>query len=213
MQGGQGSLGCVVIKPGDEAWYLLSACHVLALAGTASTGDTIVEPAANNDDGSPNADSTPIARLVDFELLKADGTANAYDAAIARLDQKSDVATNVPLIGSPRPPPMPAVLFQSLHKYGAGTGSTLGVVTDAASHITLTLDDNSYFFDGVIQVIGTGGAFSGGGDSGALVVDAITQRPVGLIIGGVGQRTFVSPIQPVLKRFEAQLLEDQVPTH
>ena len=34
-QGEMGSLGCLVTKPGDNDWYLLSACHVLALAGDA----------------------------------------------------------------------------------------------------------------------------------------------------------------------------------
>jgi hypothetical protein len=206
-QGGRGSLGCLVIKSQDDSYYVLSACHVLALGGAARPDDIIVEPAGKNDDGSDNADAAPFAKLVDFEPLRVDGTANAFDAAIARLDQKADVTADIPLIGPPQAPAMPAVPFQSVHKYGAGTGSTLGVVTDVASHITLALGDDSYFFSGVIQVVGAGGPFSTGGDSGALVVDALTRRPVGLVIGGVDQRTFVSPIKPVLERFGAQLLQ------
>jgi len=206
-RGGQGSLGCVVIKPQDDVWYALSACHVLALGGEARPDDMIVEPSAKNDDGSPNANAAPFAVLVDFEPLRAGGVANTFDAAIARLDQKTDVTADIPLVGSPQAPLMNAVPFQSVHKYGAGTGSTIGIVTDAANHITLTLDDNSYFFSGVIQVIGAGGPFSSGGDSGALVVDALTRRPIGLVIGGVGQRTFVGPIKPALDRFGAQLLQ------
>src|SRR5262249_30103208 len=96
--------------------------------------------------------------------------------------------------------------FQSVRKYGAGTGETIGVVTKTETQATLELGDDEYLFDGVIQVTGAGGPFSTGGDSGALVVDAPSGRPIGLVIGGGGSHSFVSPIKPVLQRFNLQLL-------
>jgi hypothetical protein len=206
-QGGRGSLGCVVIRPGANDRYLLSACHVLALAGAARPGDTIVEPAGINDDGSPNPTATPIAALTDFEPLRGDGAVNRFDAAIACIEHDADVTADIPLIGTPEGPPMPAVPYQSVRKYGAGTGPTIGVITGVTVRIALTLDGTTYLFTDVIEVIGAGGPFSTGGDSGALVVDAMTRRPVGLVIGGVSQRTFLSPLEPVLRRFGAQLLQ------
>lgn len=198
-RGELGSLGCLVRKPGDDARYVLSACHVLALAGAARVGDVIVEPAR------PDESAAPFATLIDFEPLKADGTANNFDAAIALLIQKTDVRSAIPLIGIPQRRPMKPVLFQSVRKYGAGTGETLGVVAAVGSSVTLELGTGSYLFEDVVQVLGAGGRFSTGGDSGALVVDALTRRPIGLIIGGEGDRTFVSPIGIVLKRFGVQL--------
>jgi hypothetical protein len=194
-----GSLGCLVTKRGDDDWYLLSACHVLARAGDAKYGDTIVEPAR------PDDKAAPIAILADFEPLKVDGTANLFDAAIARLHQKTDVKAQLPLIGVPKLSPMDPIPYRSVRKYGAGTGLTLGVITDAHADVTLELGTSAYLFADVIQVVGAGGIFSTGGDSGALVVDALTSRPIGLIIGGKGNRSFVSPIKVVLQRFGVQL--------
>ncbi len=100
---------------------------------------------------------------------------------------------------------MDPVLYRSVRKYGAGIGLTIGVVTEIHASVTLDLNTGSYLFADVIKVVGAGGPFSTGGDSGALVVDALTQRPIGLIIGGKGNRSFVSPIKLILKRFGVQL--------
>ena len=90
---------------------------------------------------------------------------------------------------------MDPVPYRSVRKYGAGTGETIGVITDIHASVTLELGTGSYLFDDVIQVVGAGGQFSTGGDSGALVVDALTRRPIGLIIGGKGNRSFAEPNQ------------------
>jgi hypothetical protein len=178
---------------------VLSACHVLALAGNAQVGDVIVEP------GRPHAAASPFAVLADFEPLKNDDTINPYDAAIARLHNKTDVTANIPQIGI-KPDPVEAVEYQSVRKYGAGTGQTLGVVTAVRSRARLELGTDSFLFDNVIKVVGAGRPFSVGGDSGAVVVDAQTRRPVGLIIGGDYMATYLSPIGPVLQRFGARLV-------
>ncbi len=199
IQGEAGSIGCFVTKPGDDAWHILSACHVLALSGDATIGDQIVEPA------KPSAQSAPLAILTDFEPLKDDGTVNSFDAAIARVLSKADVTVEFPLIDI-EPVPMASASFQSVRKFGAGTGETLGVVTKVRSRVTLDLGAHAYLFENVIQVAGAGGPFSTGGDSGALVVDAQSNKPIGLIIGGDGAHSFVSPIRPILQRFGVQLV-------
>jgi hypothetical protein len=192
-----------VTKPGDVAWYLLSACHVLALAGDATLGDVIVEPAKS--DGN----TALLATLTDFEALKEDGIPNLFDAAIARLERRTDVLVGNQPIGI-RANPMDAVRFQSVRKYGAGSGETLGVVSAIRSRVTLELGSGSYLFKDVIKVLGAGGAFSQGGDSGALVVDALTNRPIGLIIGGDDTGTYLSPIKPVLKHFGVRLVKERI---
>jgi hypothetical protein len=50
------------------------------------------------------------------------------------------------------------------------------------------------------------GAFSDGGDSGSLVVDAVTRRAVALLFAGGSGSTFASPIEPVLARFGVEIV-------
>jgi hypothetical protein len=200
-QGKPGSLGCVVTTT-DGTWYALSACHVLAPAGIAEIGDEIVEPAA------PQAGAARIATLADFEALKPDDevSINRFDAAIARLDRKADVLNRIPAIGSVRTATMDPVLYESVRKFGAGTLHTLGIVTDVFADVSFAMGGENYRFDDVLEVTGCGSRFSEGGDSGALVVDALTNSPIGLVIGGARDRTYVSPIARVLNRFGAHLI-------
>lgn len=205
VNGGAGSLGCVVALPGDDSWYILSASHVMAPKAHAAIGDEILEPAASS------GGISPIATLADFEPLEAEGMPNAFDAAIARVIRKSDIKPLLPRIGPVRSDVMEPVLYQSVRKYGAATLHTLGIVTDVSAETSFTFDGEEYFFQDVIQITGCGGGFSEGGDSGALVVDALSSRPVCLIIGGAGSdagsRTFASPLGRVLSRFNARIVQ------
>jgi hypothetical protein len=204
-----GSLGCVVTKPGDDARYILSACHVLAPDGVAQAGDEIVEPAMKVTGADP---ANPLAKrigvLSEFEPLLSGGRANQFDAAIAKLDRNEDVSATIPLIGAPLAP-MTALPFQSVRKYGAGMGPSVGVVMSTSSSITLHLNLTDYLFEDVIEVAGAETLFSVGGDSGALAVDALSRRAVCIVIGGFGSRTLLSPIKRVLDRFGVGLFTDE----
>lgn len=200
FNGGTGSMGCIVTVPGAEDWFLLSACHVLAPKPNATAGDEILEPAASA------GGTSPIALLTDFESLQADGAANAYDAAIARVINKADIHPQLPRIGAVTTEVMEPVLYQSVRKYGAATLHTVGVVTDVSADTSFRFDGENYFFQDVVQVTGCGGDFSEGGDSGALVVDALSNRPVALLIGGAGTRSFASPLGRILNRFSASIV-------
>jgi hypothetical protein len=200
VRGGAGSIGCLVKKPGEDAWYLLSACHVLAPKGVAQLGDVILKPAASG------SNAVDLATLADFEPLSADEGVNRFDAAIARIDRKSDVHNRIPVIGALQLPPMSPALFQSARKFGAVSLHTLGVVTDASADVRFVMGGETYFFKDVAQITGAGAPFSDGGDSGAVVVDALSSRPIGLIIGGSGARTFISPLGAILSRFGVELI-------
>lgn len=197
-----GSIGCLVTREGDKQRHLLSAAHVLAGDASAMRGDVIVEPA-----GATGNDA-PLATLTDFEPLLLEGQENLMDAGIATVIRRKDVVPNIPRIGPPISAPMEATLYQSVRKFGAATGHRVGVVTDVLPHVMIDdpLSGDPILYSYVIQVTGCGGPFSSGGDSGALVVDAQTHRPVGLIIGGDGERSFVSPIERVLQRFQATIV-------
>jgi hypothetical protein len=200
--GGTGTLGCVVSIPGKRYAYLLSAAHVLAPDAQARAGDVIVEPA------QADGHAEPIAILEDFEPLRGDGEPNEMDAAIARLDRKTDVRLTIPMIQTFRPEVIDATLYQSVRKFGATTGHTLGIVTDVSADVPLGPPGvDPLLYKGAIQITGCEWPFSDGGDSGALVVDALTSRPVGILFGGYGYRTFVTPMQRILTRFGATLAQ------
>lgn len=195
VRGKAGSLGCLVRKPGDEAWYILSACHVLALSGAGEIGDLIVEPPA------PSATSTRLAVLADFEPLQIGDEPNRFDAAVARLDHLADVTNMIPAIGEPQWPLMEPLLYQSVRKHGATSLHTVGVVLDTQAEGLIVSGGQSYAFADVVFVGGAEKAFSLGGDSGALVVDAMSRRAVGLVVGGTARGTFISPLKAVFRRF------------
>ena len=180
VNGLPGSMACIVAKSSDSKWYFLSAAHVLATDFAATIGDEIDEPA-----GASGKDAA-FGRVVDFEALQPDGVRNVMDAGLAVLLRKSDVTNDLPMIGPVERKPIESLLYESVRKFGAKTGHTLGIVTAASVQISLQnpLTGDSYLYDQVMEVTGAGSDFSAGGDSGALVVDALTSRPVGLIIGG-----------------------------
>lgn len=199
-----GTLGCLVrrCKPGDEPTYILSNNHVLASCNDAVLEDPILEPALM-DGGDPER---PIGKLADFEPLRFNGTANLFDAAIARVLVPEDVDPRILEIGAVASPVMPPALYQSVRKRGRTTLHTLGAILDISADVRVRYGTRFAFFEDQIAISGVGGSFSDSGDSGALIVDAVTRQPVALLFSGGIDVTFASPIQPVLDRFGVEIL-------
>lgn len=200
VNGDGGSLGCLVSLEGDQDLFVLSACHVLALGGSANLGDSILEP--------PRLDhsATPIATLAAFEPLKSNGADNRFDAAVARLISRSDVHPSFETMGNIQADVIAPWPGESVKKYGAATQETFGTVADISAETAFPFEADEILFTDLIQVRGNNQTrFSEGGDSGSLVVDDATNRPVGLVIGGTAFRTFLSPLGPVLTRFKARI--------
>lgn len=96
------------------------------------------------------------------------------------------------------PTPMEAKVGQSVMKQGATTGLTMGTVrTVALQSVSLDTIDGKREFNGMIVISEN---FSAPGDSGALVVDFETKRPIGMIIAGNHRETYVVPIQPIMEQ-------------
>jgi hypothetical protein len=190
-----GTLGCLVthVNPGTDH-YILSNCHVLANSNLASIGDPILEP------GLTDGGSIPIATLSDFEPIDFNGP-NVMDAAIANVTNTVEVQPEILEIGSVQSPSLPPTLYQSVRKHGRTTLHTIGVVVDSAADIRVRYGTQYADFEDQISISGAGGVFSDGGDSGSLVVDGVTCRPVGLLFAGGRSLTFANPIDPVLQRF------------
>lgn len=200
-----GTLGCLVRRRGsdDGNRYILSNNHVLANSNDASPGDNILEPGPM--DGGDRND--PIAELTNFEPLDFSGS-NDMDAAIARVLARSDVDPQIlGGIGVVQQPDVPAALFQSVRKHGRTTLHTVGVIIDLAADIGVRYGTKVASFEDQLTISGLGGQFSSGGDSGSLVVDAVTRQPVALLFaGGSLGTTFANPIGPVLNHFDVEIV-------
>jgi hypothetical protein len=109
-------------------------------------------------------------------------------------------------IGKPSRNPKTAVLYQSVRKHGRTTGHTVGVIMDLSANIWVGYRvgniNKSAWFEDQIAVQGVGAApFSQPGDSGSLIVDAVSLDPVALLFAGGALLTFANPIEIVLQYF------------
>jgi hypothetical protein len=194
-----GTLGCLVTSNGKNR-FILSNNHVLANTNDGDIRDNILQP------GPLDGGVRPIARLTAYAQIGFDGKPNEIDAAIAELINPSEVSSEIETIGPVAAPPMPAALYQSVRKRGRTTLHTIGVVTDLAADVRVRYGTDVALFNDQIAVTGVNGAFSAGGDSGSLVVDAVTRRPVGLLFAGGGGTTFCNHIPDVLDRFGVRIV-------
>ncbi len=201
--------------------FILSNNHVIANINNATLGDTIVQPGAI--DGGVNSDDA-IATLSDFEPLDFIGT-NTMDAAIA-LSTTTELGMSTPTgefgsipgYGVPSSTLHPAygdpnfigdenmasLLGAAVQKVGRTTGHTMGSVTTINATVSVCYDSPActQIATFVDQIIISPGGFSGGGDSGSLIVtdDAFNQG-VALLFAGSPSITIANRIDLVLNRF------------
>jgi len=101
------------------------------------------------------------------------------------------------------------VLGEGVGKSGRTTGLTCSTIASIGTTISIDYEATcgdatpafASYFTG--QVVINGGAFSAGGDSGSLLVDTATARPVALLYGGSPTDTVAHPIQDVIAAFGA----------
>ena len=194
-----GTLGCRV-RRANGTLFILSNNHVLAACNAAFVGDAIVQPGTMDGGTTPYDD---IATLAPFRSLDFSGAANEFDAAIAELSNPNDVESDIVDIGPPGKIPVPAVELQSVRKHGRSSGHTVGVIVDVSASIWASYGLRRAWFDDQIAIEGVGAAhFSIQGDSGALIVDAVSLAPVALLFAGSSKGlTFGNPIEPILVHY------------
>ena len=100
-------------------------------------------------------------------------------------------------------------LNEPVGKSGRTTGLTCSNITSIGMTFVIEYDATcgdttpafASYFTG--QIVVGGGAFSAAGDSGSLIVDTTTARPVALLYGGSPTDTVANPIQDVIAAFGA----------
>src|SRR5437773_6419056 len=197
--------------------YILSNNHVLANSNGANLGDPEYQPGPF--DGGTAADQ--IATLSDFQVISfaANGT-NTIDAAIALsttavLDNATPAddgysMPNSTIFGDANGDGLfddrNALLGLNVQKYGRTTKLTRGQITGINATVTIcyavsgfTCTKTARYVD---QLLISPGGFSGGGDSGSLIItDDANLNPVGLLFAGSSSVTIANRIDLVLNRF------------
>lgn len=192
------------VKDAGGYVYALSNNHVYANMNNATKNlDNVLQPGVY--DGGINPDDS-IGVLYDFEPINFSGGANYIDAAIAK--SSTGLLDNTTLTagyGTPNSAVVEPYLNLRVQKYGRTTFLTHGTVSaiNVTVRVSYGTGKSAYFYD-QIQISPAG--FSGGGDSGSLIVtDDGNKNPVGLLFAGSNTTTMANRIQRVLVRFNVTI--------
>jgi hypothetical protein len=177
--------------------YILSNNHVLANENQLPIGAPIFQPGLL-DKNTPQSDQ--IAKLSKFIKITT-GAPNQIDCAIAEvLDKKLVSPVIMPKVGKlTSGEPISAAEGMNVHKDGRTTGYTQGVIRDLTADVKIQYEMGVVQFTEQILIVGTGGSFSQPGDSGSLIVDRKTQRPLALLFAGGPSHTIANHIDDVVQ--------------
>jgi hypothetical protein len=202
-----GTIGCFVRRGAGDAGplFVLSNNHVLADVNRFPLGTRFTQP-FSADPGDV------IATLSDFEPIRfpelGSQPRNVIDAAIASVTDPSQVVLgrmlNIPNFDPQLLAPRPGM---AVTKSGRTTGVTTGMIrairvrgvqinygTQQAPIIAT--------FDNAITITGSGGTpFSNPGDSGSVILEQQSGRPVALLFAGDGRTTTACDVAAACARF------------
>jgi hypothetical protein len=228
-----GTIASRVKNSSGQLLFALSNNHVLANSNNASLGDPTLQPGPY--DGGTIANDQ-IGTLHAFQPIDFSGGPNTMDAAIA-LTSTDNVGNATPTddgYGTPNPviwgdanndrvfDNKSALLGVNVQKYGRTTKLTHGQITGINASVNVCYEviyigntpfcvKSASFVD---QLIIEPGTFSGGGDSGSLIVtDDGDRHPVALLFAGSASQTIANRIDLVLNRFGVSVdgMADTVP--
>jgi hypothetical protein len=210
-----GTLGSLIQRGANT--YILSNNHVLARSTLAKTGELIDQPGQLN--CPPGSQGTNVAAFSEQASLKpatspgpspsnvdaaiAQIVPSAVDATGAILDLGTAGTTSIgaaPPFNTPQDAKAAFVAGEHVANSGRTTGLTCSTIQSVSTDgISVDYDQScqgpvsfTATFNG--QVVIAGGSFSGGGDSGSLIVTADTSAPLALLFAGSPTSTVGNPI-------------------
>lgn len=199
-----GTLGALVSRGGSL--YILSNNHVLDKSDQGAVGDEISQPGLA-DTNCGQAPKQTVATMAQAVPLNAQ---NNVDAALAKVVGQSVDPSGSILdlagVGQAAPPaanPIDPSVGMQVSKSGDATGLTCSNINAVDALVQVTYQTQcqggtefKVNFDHQISIAGS--PFSDNGDSGSLVVETGTARPVGLLYAGSDNGTVANPIKTVL---------------
>jgi len=205
-----GTLGAFARRTEDKQLVILSNNHVLADENAGKIGDNILQPGPF--DGGTSHDR--VGGLAGFVRLRK-AVPNFVDAAISSVDEGigSNLSTLTGL-GTLKGMRQSALAVQDqVAKVGRTTGVTRGIVTAVElDGVVVGYDAGNFSFDDQIEIEGADTrAFSAGGDSGSVIVDADFRACALLFAGGDtgGSNgkglTYANPLATVMNALKLEL--------
>ncbi len=209
-----GTLGCFLrrVEAGREQVFALSNNHVMADTNQLPLGTPIVQPGPEI---APTPPGDAFAALSAFAPIQfpAGGQApvvNRIDAALAVVADLSLIrAGSMFGINNYTPQLLAPVPGMRVIKSGRTTGVTRGTITAVrvngvvVNYGTRTSPRLATFND-TIQIVGQDGQpFSMPGDSGSVVLEETSGRPVALLFAGDGRTTTTCDLGTVCQQFQA----------
>jgi hypothetical protein len=189
---------------------VLSNNHVLAASDAAVLGDPVLQPGPA--DGGVMADR--VGTLAAFVRFR-DDSPNAVDAALALLDTGIDLdpggRPGGPLTGAV-PDSIDIEPDEAVEKVGRTTGHTTGRISAVeVDGVAVQYDGAVHRFDDQIEIEGSAGAFSAGGDSGSVIWRSRDRAPIALLFAGSDTGgpdgtgvTFAHPLATVLAALDVE---------
>lgn len=208
-----GTLGCFVSRRMDDRHqiFALSNNHVIADTNRLPAGKTIVQPGPEM---APTMPSDAFATLSEFIPIRFSSDphnreVNRFDAAIAQVTDEAlfrpntmlGIANYSPILAVPQP-------GMIVTKSGRTTGVTEGQVTAVGVNGVLVnygTESNPILatFNDTIEIVGSGsGPFSRPGDSGSVILEKSTGKPVALLFAGDGHTTTACSVAGVCRHFQ-----------
>ncbi len=196
-----GTFGALV-KDSKNNFYILSNNHVIADENRLPDGSDIFQPGLL-DNGNVSKDK--IAKLSKAIQMVPLGF-NKVDAAIAKVNKKSEVTNSILFIGPPKGSKK-AALDMQVHKFGRTTSYTAGRVVSINTDVKVAYDTGEFNFSQQIIIVGDGNtSFSDSGDSGSLILERSSQKAVGLLFAGSKTHTIANHISDVFSALKVKLV-------
>jgi hypothetical protein len=203
---GKGAAGEAINQPLQLACTAPSAPAPLTVA--LLTQGAALKPVANETTGPCKNATTPLCGHApsNVDAAIAEIAVGQVDLSGTILDLGPVGTTSIAAAAPSSTIGVPA-LGESVGKSGRTTGLTCSSIQSLDLTINVDYDatcgDTSPAFTAYFtnQVTISGGSFSAGGDSGSLIVDTTTARPIGLLYGGNTVSTVANPIQDVIAAF------------
>lgn len=209
-----GTLGCYLrrVASGTEQIFALSNNHVMADTNRLPLGTPIVQPGPEVGPTNPSDTFAALSAFIpiDFPDGRMTPVTNRFDAAIAVVADRELIDVGK-MLGIPNYTPCvrDAVPGMRVIKSGRTTGVTTGIVTATrvagvqVNYGTRT-SPRIATFNETIEIIGDDGRpFSAPGDSGSVILEHGSGRPVALLFAGDGRTTTACDLGGVCRQFQA----------
>lgn len=200
-----GTLGALVQDA--NGFYILSNNHVLARTNKGESGDDIIHPGLIDQVPVCSQDASDrVADLTRFVPISFKRGTNLVDAAIAEIvPGKVDASGTILGINTVSPHILAPEIGLSVTKSGRTTGQTFGMIVAVDVTADVAYDRQCGMGTQIARFINQiriePGAFSSGGDSGAVIVENLGDepQPVGLLFAGSSTTTLANPMGAVLE--------------